>query len=52
MIEDRLNRLEKSWWEYIPDVIAMEINDHEDNIEVDALAVEVDEEYEILMEDI
>ena len=52
MIEERLNRLEKSWWEYIPDVIAMEINDHEDNIEVDALAVEVDEEYEILMEDI
>ena len=52
MIEERLNRLEKSWWEYIPDVIAMEINDHEDNIEVDALAVEVDEEGEILMEDI
>ena len=52
MIEERLTRLEKSWWEYIPDVVAVEINNNEDNIEVDALAVEVDEEGEILMEDI
>ena len=52
MIEERLTRLEKSWWEYIPDVVAVEINNNEDNIEVDALAVEVDEEGEILMEDV
>ena len=51
-IEERLAQLEKSWWEYIPDVIAVEINENEDDIEVDALAVEVDEEGEILMEDI
>ena len=52
MIEERLARLEKSWWEYIPDVIAVEINEDEDDTEDVALAVEVDEEGEILMEDI
>ena len=52
MIEERLARLEKSWWEYIPDVIAVEINEDEDDSEDAALAVEVDEEGEILMEDV
>ena len=39
-IEERLARLEKSWWEYIPDVLAMEINEEEgDDDEVDAWAM-------------
>ena len=52
LIEERLARLEKGWWEYIPDVIAVEINEDEDDSEDAALAVEVDEKGEILMEDV
>ena len=52
-IEERLARLEMSWWEYNPDVLAVEINkEEEDDDEVDALAVEMDENDEILMENI
>ena len=49
-IEERLGTLEKSWWEYIPEVIIEDTQ--EDEVAVVELAVEVNADGKFLMETI